>query len=405
MEDTDPSVARKVAWMKNFTDKMIQSLKSEGKPYIVREQAPRGEGGFCIRVMPSGAKTWQMIYTFQGKRKWYSLGQYPFLGLKDARQKFKDAKALLEQGEDPGAKKRAIAYAAREEKTVDELCDAFLTQYASVEKRANSAKQDRLNLERDVRKKIGGLKLSEVTRGDLQGIINDIVGRKAKVQAQRTRSTIRKMFAWAHEEELIKDNPAQTIRAPKSKSEKIRELNWAEIITLFKGIDNSTTLPRAVGIVLKLILLTGCRPNEAIAIFRNFTKGERWITLTASMTKNKIPHRVYLTDFAHSILSDDTEDLTLSSNLEFTIKNYTLSAWVRKLNYLGLEEPWTPHDLRRTCATRLAELRTPPHIIQRILNHQQKTITDEVYNLFLYTDEISAALESLSTSITDSIKS
>ena len=75
--------------MIKFSDLMIRNLEARDKPYVVREDAPRGEGGFAMRVMPSGAKTWQLIYIFEGKRKWFSLGQYPQVSLADARLLFR----------------------------------------------------------------------------------------------------------------------------------------------------------------------------------------------------------------------------------------------------------------------------------------------------------------------------
>ena len=35
-----------------------------------------------------------------------------------------------------------------------------------------------------------------------------------------------------------------------------------------------------------------------------------------------------------------------------------------------IEPPFTPHDLRRTCATRMNEIGVGPHIVERILNHR-----------------------------------
>jgi hypothetical protein len=33
--------------------------------------------------------------------------------------------------------------------------------------------------------------------------------------------------------------------------------------------------------------------------------------------------------------------------------------------------PWRLHDLRRTCTTGLARLGIPPHVADRVLNHQR----------------------------------
>jgi len=55
---------------------------------------------------------------------------------------------------------------------------------------------------------------------------------------------------------------------------------------------------------------------------------------------------------------------------------------------------WTLHDLRRTFATRLAEMGTPPHVIERLLNHVTGQISGvaAIYNRASYQDEMRAAL-------------
>ncbi len=130
--------------MQTFTDRYIKSLKPKGKDYIVRESTAYGEGGFAIRIRPSGFKTWIIIYTYNGKRKWLSLGHYPSMGLSDARKRFRAAKDLLELGVDPGAWNDIHERASNERITVNRLCELYLMQYAKIEKKQSSAKQDEL---------------------------------------------------------------------------------------------------------------------------------------------------------------------------------------------------------------------------------------------------------------------
>jgi integrase len=57
--------------------------------------------------------------------------------------------------------------------------------------------------------------------------------------------------------------------------------------------------------------------------------------------------------------------------------------------------PWRLHDLRRTCATGMAELGTQPHIIEAVLNHVSghKAGVAGIYNRARYADEMRAALQ------------
>jgi integrase len=55
---------------------------------------------------------------------------------------------------------------------------------------------------------------------------------------------------------------------------------------------------------------------------------------------------------------------------------------------------WTARDLRRTVATRLGDLGTPPHVIEAILNHTSgfRRGVAGTYNRALYENEMRAAL-------------
>ena len=56
-------------------------------------------------------------------------------------------------------------------------------------------------------------------------------------------------------------------------------------------------------------------------------------------------------------------------------------------------EPWTLHDLRRTCASGMAALGIAPHIVEAVLNHKSGTIKGvaAVYNRHQYTGEAASA--------------
>jgi integrase len=59
----------------------------------------------------------------------------------------------------------------------------------------------------------------------------------------------------------------------------------------------------------------------------------------------------------------------------------------------------TPHDLRRTVETRLAELRVPKEVRDRVLNHTPRDVGSKHYNLHDYADEKREALTSWSLAL------
>ncbi len=377
--------------MKIFTDAYIKSLAAKDDRYLVREQAPRGEGGFCIRVMSTGSKSWQMVYTFEGTRKWMYLGDYPALSLSKAREKFRKMRAILADGKNPGEETRAQARERRNAWTVNKLCDEFFEKHCRVKKRPRSAHEDELNLKRDVRPAWGKRKARDIRRRDIVALLDVIMARGAGVQANRTLATVRKMFAWALEREIVEFNPAAGISKPAGEQPKERALSLDEIKTVWQAMDAASDVPGGVIKALKLVLLTGCRPGEIVGE-RWEQLNDGWLELPGSSTKNSKPHRAYLSTMAKKIIGDSGEGNIATKNTGESVAVYTLSYWLRRSSHFGVDH-WTAHDLRRTCATRLAEMGTAPHVVQRVLNHVQTGITGRVYDHHSYAPELATALE------------
>ncbi len=65
-----------------LTDIAIKVAKSTAKPIKLFDA-----GGLFLIVAPSGGKWWRFKYRFQGKAKTLSLGTYPLVSLKEAREK------------------------------------------------------------------------------------------------------------------------------------------------------------------------------------------------------------------------------------------------------------------------------------------------------------------------------
>ena len=81
-----------------LTDKKLKSLKYQEKPYKVSDS-----GSLFALVHPNGSIYWRMNYRIGGKGKTLSIGVYPDIGLKDARDARDDAKKMLRNGLDQSA--------------------------------------------------------------------------------------------------------------------------------------------------------------------------------------------------------------------------------------------------------------------------------------------------------------
>ncbi len=159
------------------------------------------------------------------------------------------------------------------------------------------------------------------------------------------------------------------------------------------------------GTVVQLLLLTGQRRGEIAWLQRSWFNGkDGTITLPDSLTKNKRQHTFPFGNMAAQIF--ETVPRLNSTALLFPTRwanDRPLSGWSKYKSEMTDGVPgWTLHDLRRTFATRLAELKVAPHVIERLLNHKMGGITNktggivsavaEVYNRAAYLPEMREAI-------------
>lgn len=85
-----------------LTDAAIKNTRPSFKPVRLFDG-----GGLYLEVSPAGGKLWRLKYRFDGKEKRLSLGAYPAISLRDARERSDDARKLLANGVDPGEAKKA----------------------------------------------------------------------------------------------------------------------------------------------------------------------------------------------------------------------------------------------------------------------------------------------------------
>ena len=187
--------------------------------------------------------------------------------------------------------------------------------------------------------------------------------------ADQLRSQLKKLFSYAAELGYIDVNPMLDVSRrisgyiPKARD---RVLTDDEIRWLWDlEHDNAR--------VLKFLLLTGLRISEAQ---KGLLEKNRWV-VPAEISKNGRASWVYLTKSAQAQLPLPR---CTSTNVQAWLK--------RKLIKEGYatETRFTPHDLRRTAATRMADNGIEPFIVERALNHTLEGVM-AVYNRAEYAEE------------------
>jgi len=172
--------------------------------------------GFYVRVSPTGRKWFEYRYRFEiapqeYTRRRYVLGEYPVMSLGQARQKHREARALVGQGIDVALERKRARPNTSDALTVSDLADRYVEEYAKARKR--SWKEDKRILHRNVVPLWGTKRVREVDRQDVFDLLHHCRKRGMKAGANRILAITRKMFNWAVEQGLLEEAPTRGVKS------------------------------------------------------------------------------------------------------------------------------------------------------------------------------------------------
>jgi integrase len=376
-----------------FTDRGIAALKPKSERYEVWQD---GRTGLGIRISTRGRKSWVFMYRFGGKARRMGFGTYPIISLASAHLRHAEAKADLEKGIDPGAKKIVRRRAERTAETVADLVEEYLEKHARPNKR--SAAADERALRKEVIPAWGKRKAKDITRRDIITLLDGVVDRGSPVMANRLLALLRRMFAFAVERDILGATPCVLIKSPAKETPRDRVLSPAEIATFWEGLEKAQMTPKT-RLALKLMLVTAQRRDEVIsAPWSEFDLSKGVWEIPAGRSKNGHAHRVPLSPLACDLLKEAQERgggspwLFPSPRGDKPMDPAAASHAVRNnLSRTGVDG-MTPHDLRRTAASHMTEMGIPRLVVSKVLGHSDGSIT-AVYDRFEYWPQKKQALE------------
>jgi len=165
-----------------LTDTDIKNVKPKDKPYKLTDG-----GGLYLYVSPSGGKLWRVKYYFDRSEKLLSLGQYPAIGLAEARKRLAEIKEMLAHGIDPSVHKKAVKEAERAvnessyEVVAREWFAKFSPSWAESHKAKIMARQ-----ENDIFPHLGGKPVNQIAAPELLAALRIIEQRGALDTAHET---------------------------------------------------------------------------------------------------------------------------------------------------------------------------------------------------------------------------
>jgi integrase len=364
--------------------------------------------GLYLVQQPSGGLSWALRYRYGGQPRKLTIGPFPAVDLKAARRRAQEAVGAIAGGNDPASAKAAAKAAARDAKRQDSVgrvaavVDSFLDRYVRRNVGASWAKETERLLRVEVIPEIGEKRITDVGRADIHGLLDGMVDRGSAVNANRLLAVLRRMFNWCVERDLIEHSPCDKLKAPTPETARARVLTDAETRTAWGAFDR---IGWPFGRIAQLLLLTGARRDEiAGAKWADVDLETKIWTVPAYRSKNGQAHTIPLSDAAISII-DGLPHVGRAGFVFTTNERTAVSGWSRAKNTVdkaigemtkGQAMPhWTFHDLRRTCASGMAALGVPPHVVEAALNHRGGAIKGvaAVYNRYAYDPEKREALD------------
>jgi integrase len=358
--------------------------------------------GFGIRLRAGGKRTWVVQYRVGRKQRRLTLGSTAAIGLDRARGEARKMLAKVRLEHDPQADRARLR--AQAALTLGSLLDRYL-----------AIKQDRLRphsyseTERPLLRDWAPLHevpVSKIERADIANRLGTLAIEHGPASADRARAVLSAFFTWAMREGLVQANPVIGTNRPANAVARDRVLSDGEPVEIWRAcLDND------YGRIVRLLILTGQRREEISALcWSEIDLEKAVISLPGGRTKNYRPHEVPLSDQALAILNAaprrDGRDLIFGarngpfsgySGSKAALDKRILAARIAAVGSPDKALPmpdWRLHDIRRTVATRMADIGIPPHVIEAVLNHVSghRAGIAGVYNRSLYTAEKRDAL-------------
>jgi len=340
--------------------------------------------GLLLRVYHSGKKTWALRYNANGKKNFLKLGRASVMSYKKAHDQALRQLGKIANDADPAGERSA----RRQAESFATLADEYLKRHA-VHKR--SMLEDQRVINKDLLTAWKDLKAAEITKRDVNKVLDAIADRGSPVQANRTRVLIHTIFKVGIERDIVEENPCVGTNARPGGPEKSRErvLSDAEIKAMWASCE-----AEPLGNAARLAILTGQREMEVMRMeWAELNLAEGVWSLPAARSKNKRPHAIPLVGKALAILRGIEAGEHDPVRVFPTAGKAEAAALMRRLRRATGTDDWVFHDLRRTFASGIMKLDPSLEtIISRLLNHARTGVTATVYAHYPFDKEKQSAL-------------
>jgi integrase len=330
-----------------------------------------GLPGFGVKVTPKGRKVFLALYRTGGagsRLRKYTIGPYGRVTLAMARGQAQKIFAARLDGRDPAAEKKEAKRRLVADR-MDDVVEAFIAERLS---HLRTAKRLENRLRRDVLSRWGGRTIHEIKRRDVIDLVTE-VSQRGLGAGRRVLKILKTFFRWCVGRAVIDFSPAEGIPNPGRETRRDRVLDDSELAAV---ILSARTMPRPFCGILEVLALTGQRREEVtqMAWAEIDAKTRTW-RIPAERSKNGKAHLVHLSAPAWAVIEGmpRTHGIVFPTTGKKHFQAFKLAK--RELDRRSGVAGWWLHDIRRTVVSGMARLGVPPHVADKILNHQSGTIS------------------------------
>ena len=391
-----------------LTDTAVRQAKATGKAYTLGDL-----DGLSLAVSPRGGKSWHFRYYWGGRQKGMSLGTYPEVSLREARQARDEARALLAQGGNPHTHRKQKRQAVRTacEHTFEAVFQQWSEHHGREIKTGKRSTHSAIlrTFGRDVLPLLGKRPIHELRRPDLLEVIERIERRGALSVSEQVRGHLNQMYRYA----LVKVPGLETnyasdldvVAIPRPPARHHPFLGMDELPGLLRTIEKyNGAYQTRLG--LRLLLLTGVRTCEMRLATPDQFDLERglWIIppgnvkqLQRKLRKTRKvedipPYIVPLSRQAMKVVRDllrvaMPSQRYLLRHREDPGRSICESALNKALKRMGYHNRLTVHGLRATFSTAFNEIGYPAAWIEAQLSHVDPNAIRAAYNHAEYVEQ------------------
>ena len=372
-----------------LTDTKVKNLKPSDKRYRVADV-----DGLYIDVPPVGKKHWLFRYTQDGKRKWISLGEFPMISLREARE-LRDQKrrALFD-----GVPLTELVCTTDEEKirTFEDVAHEWHEK--NIHKWTEDHDFPIRRLELHMFPAIGTLDIKTIKTKDLLRVVQHLEEDRHIDTARRVVQICSRVFRYAMSREYCENDPAYALSGSmiEAKVKHYASLtNPREVALLLRNIDS---YPHPiVRCAMQFSVLVFLRPGEIRrAEWTEIDIDKKEMRVPAEkMKKRERPHIVPLArqtlELLETLRLHAGHGRYLFPNGRALIKGdrpMSENAVLVALRSMGYgKDQMTAHGFRSLASTLLNEKGYPPDWIERQLAHVEGNSVRAAYNYAEYLTE------------------